>query len=315
MKKGLLYIFGLMLIAAPSYAVDVSVATESQKLDFGKAVLLGNTATIGVDSGSRPLWLRSMKASTSNIPAAGTITFSSNMEDGFDRLIIKPIATSSTEFPLSGGASCELKVTNLSFSASAVALTVSAKSASINVGGSVQIKGFCGADYDYTGTISIPYSIQDGNEAEIKTGVAVLPVEFHSEYKTDVTKDTDMNFGTVITNGVAGTVVMSTEGNITSTTGGVVRVSGNTTAGQVSIYGAENLPISNVTYDEMIYLYNGTNTMTVDTFTLSPGRTFTLNESKNGQGYKMLKIGGTLHVGEKQPTGDYSGILHVRIFY
>lgn len=315
MKNGLLYILSLMLLSAPTYADGVNVSSSATKLDLGKAVLLASTSTVGVDYTSRPLWLRAMKASTGSIPAAGSITFSSDMTDGYSTLIIKPTATSSTEFPITGGTSCTLKVTNLSFSANSVTLTESTKSATVNVGGAVHINGFCDAAYNYTGSISIPYSIQDGNKAEIKTGVAVLPVEFSTEYDANVVKDTDMNFGTVITNGAAGTVVMSTEGNITSTTGGVVRVSGNTTAGQVSIYGAENLPISNVTYDEMIYLYNGTNTMTVDTFMLSPGRTFTLNESKNGQGYKMLKIGGTLHVGEKQPTGDYSGILHVRIFY
>ncbi len=313
MNKGLLYIFGLMLIAAPSYAVDVSVATESQKLDFGKAVLLGNTATIGVDSGSRPLWLRSMKASTGNIPSAGSITFSvSELPDGYDALIIKPSVPADTEL---NGSECRLKITNFSFSANGVTLTESAKSGSINVGGSVQVQGFCGADYSYIGNISIPYSIQDSTQAELKTGVAVLPVEFATEYNTDVTKDTDMNFGTIVTDGTAGTVTMNTEGIITSQTGGVVRLLDTTTAGQISIYGAQNLPITNVTYDELIYLYNGENTITVDTFTLSPGRTFTLNESRNGQGYKMLKIGGTLHFSAKQAIGTYSGTLNVRISY
>jgi len=299
----------------PAYAVEVNVVADTTKLDFGKAVLLASTGSVSVDSGSRPLWLRAMRASTSTIPTAGTITFSSAMEDGYDILIIQPTVTSSSEFPLTGGASCDLKVTNLSFSANAVTLTASNKSGSLNIGGSIQIKGFCKADYDYIGTISIPYKIMDNTQTELKTGVVALPIEFHSEYKTDIIKDTDMNFGTVITSGTAGTVVMNTEGIITSTTGGVVKVNGTTSAGQVSIFGAENLPITNVTYDELIYLRNGEYTLTVDTFTLSPGRTFTLNESRNGQGYKMLKFGGTLHVSENQPVGEYRGTLNVRISY
>lgn len=314
MNKHLLYILSLMLLSAPAYA-DVNVATDATKIDFGKSVLLASTGTVGVDSGSRPLWLRAMRATTGTIPTAGTITFSSDMTDGYEMLIIQPTATSSTEFPITSGSSCALSVTNLSFSANAVTLTTGNKIGSINVGGSVKIDGFCKADYDYTGTISVPYKIMDSTQNELKTGVVALPIEFHSEYKTDITKDTDMNFGQVIINGAAGTVVMNTEGVITTFTGGVVKVNGPTTAGQISIFGAENLPITNVTYDELIYLRNGEHSVTVNNFTLSPGRTFTLNESKNGQGYKMLKIGGTLNIGENQPVGEYSGTLNVRISY
>ena len=180
----------------------------------------------------------------------------------------------------------------------------------------MHINGFCDAAYNYTGSISIPYSIQDSPEHEIKTGVAVLPVEFSTQYDANVVKDTDMNFGTIVTDGSAGTVTINTEGLVTERTGGVVQIAGTTTAGQISIYGAVNLPITNVTYEELIYLEDiEHNTVTVDTFTLSPGRTFNLDESRNGQGYKMLKIGGTLHFSANQPAGEYRGTLNVRISY
>ena len=82
-----------MLLGTRCYAEEVNVDASANRLDFGTAVLLASTSTIGVDYSSRPLWLRAMKASASAIPAAGTITFSSDMSDGYDTLIISPTIT------------------------------------------------------------------------------------------------------------------------------------------------------------------------------------------------------------------------------
>ena len=55
--------------------------------------------------------------------------------------------------------------------------------------------------------------------------------------------------------------------------------------------------------------------MTIDTFNRLPEGLFRLDENRNSQGYKMLHIGGTLHVNANQTAGTYSGTLNVTISY
>ena len=318
MQKKLLFLSGLLLVSAPCYAVDFDVATETTQLNFGKAVQWASTSTVGVSSNGSPLWLRCMKGSGSvaDEPAAGTITFSvADLPEGYSSLVIVPTVTSSTRYPLINGTDCTLDVTNLSFSTNSITLTGDAKSGSFNVGGSLQIAGYCSSAYSYTGNISIPYNVQDSTQAVLKSGAVSLPVSFSSQLNASTARDSDMNFGTIITNGEAGSVTMSFTGDITAQTGGVVKLSGATTAGQISIYGAPNGVIKGVTTDESIFLSNGENKITVDTFTKDPAGEFNLTESRNGQGYRLLRIGGTLHFGAGQAAGTYTGTLNVRISY
>lgn len=319
MSKYLLYILGLMLLSAPAYAVEVNVvATKTQNLNFGKAVMLATSGTVGMRAADgEPIWLRCMKSNTGSTPTVGQITFSSPMTDGFDVLVIKPtLATTEISMPGSG---CTLNVKNLVLSANSVSLTASAPVQSFNVGGTLEINGYCSANYEYSGEISVSYSVQKTDMTELKTGSITLPITFQIENRADVTKDTDMNFGTIVTDGTAGTVVLSTSGNISAISDGL-RSLGGQTEGQISIFGTPNMQITGVSYPSAISIClngnsNSGSCMTVDSFVRSPDGLFRLDESRNSQGYKMLKFGGTLHINENQPVGEYSGTLNVTISY
>ena len=318
MKNGLLYILGLMLLFSPAYADGVNVvATKTQNLNFGKAVMLATFGTVGIRvSDGEPIWLRCMKSNTGSEPTVGRITFSSPMTDGLDVLVIKP-TLASTEINLPGNG-CTLNVKNLTLSANSVSLTTSAQEQSFNVGGTLEINGYCSANYEYSGEISVNYSVQKVDTTELKSGSVTLPITFQIENRAGIDKDTDMNFGMIITDGTAGTVVLSTSGAISSISDGL-RSFGGQTEGQISIFGTPNMQITGVSYPSSINLCldgNPSNScMTVDTFTRLPDGLFQLDESQNSQGYKMLHIGGTLHVNANQTAGTYSGTLNVTISY
>lgn len=318
MRNGLLYILGLMLLSAPAYAVEVNVvATKTQNLNFGRAVMLATSGTVGIRAADgEPIWLRCMKSNSSSELSVGQITFESPMTDGFDVLVIKPtLAATEISMPGSG---CTLNVKNLVLSANSLNLTASAPVQSFNVGGTLEINGYCSANYEYSGEISVNYSIQKTDTTELKTGSITLPITFQIENRADVTKDTDMNFGTIITDGTAGTVVLSTSGAISSISDGL-RSLGGQTEGQISIFGTPNMQITGVSYPSAINICLDGNPssscMVVDSFNRLPAGSFRLDESRNSQGYKMLHIGGTLHVNANQTSGSYSGTLNVTISY
>ena len=194
MKKGLLYIFGLWLMAAPALADGVDVtASKTQNLDFGTAVMLATTGTVGIrTSDGEPIWLRCMKSNSGNQPTVGQIAFTSPMADGFDVLVIKP-TLATTEINMLGSG-CSLNVKNLALSATSANLTPAASTQSFNIGGTLEINGYCSANYTYSGQVSINYSVQKTDMTELKTGSITLPITFQIENRADVTKDTDMNF-------------------------------------------------------------------------------------------------------------------------
>ena len=304
--------------ATLGWAFESEVYTEAVKIDFGRAVLLASTSSVHVSYNGNPLWLRAAKSNQGTQPVAGTITFriaQSEWPEEHDVIYIMPNVTSTASFPLGSGAKCSLELSNISFSAPQVVLTKGTNEATLYVGATIKVKGFCDSDYDYAGSVNIPYSVLDSTKTELKSGVVVLPVTFQSEYNNDLVKDKDMNFGEIITDKSEGYVTLSPEGLITAYSDGVETVRGTISAGEVSIYGAYGLAITDVSVDDMIYLYNGEHAMRVDTFTLSPGKSFSLDTEKNNQGYNLLKVGGTLHINENQPAGTYTGVLNIVISY
>lgn len=318
MKSGLLYILSLMLITAPAYADEVNVAaTKTQNLNFGKAVMLATSGTVGIrTTDGEPIWLRCMKSNTGSEPTVGRISFSSPMTDGYEVLVIKP-TLASTEINLLG-TGCTLNVKNLVLSANSANLTASVPTQSFNIGGTLEISGYCSANYEYSGAINVNYSVQKVDTTELKSGSVTLPITFQIENRADVTKDTDLNFGRLVADGTAGTVVLSTSGAISSISDGL-HSRGGQTEGQISIFGTPDMQITGVSYPSSINICldgdPSNSCMTVDTFTRLPAGLFRLDESRNSQGYKMLHIGGTLHVGANQPAGTYSGTLNITISY
>lgn len=112
---------------------------------------------------------------------------------------------------------------------------------------------------------------------------------------------TAMNFGDVAGGTAAGTVELDTAGLRTATGDASALASGAGTAGQFTIEGAAGLAFT-LSVTGTATLSDGTNTMTVDTFTEN-GSAVTLSGSGTPDSFQ---IGGTLHIGASQPAGAYS---------
>jgi hypothetical protein len=116
-----------------------------------------------------------------------------------------------------------------------------------------------------------------------------------------ISNTVDMNFGNLASSGTAGTCVLATD-NSRSTTGGVTLMAGGTiTAASFTVTGVAaanytiTLPAGATTVSD------GTNTMTIDTWTSNPSGTGTLTA-----GTSTLLVGATLNVDADQPGGVYN---------
>lgn len=116
-----------------------------------------------------------------------------------------------------------------------------------------------------------------------------------------ISNTVDMNFGNLASSGTAGTCVLATDAS-RSTTGGVTIMAGGTiTAASFAVTGVAaanytiTLPAGATTVSD------GTNTMTIDTWTSNPSGTGTLTG-----GNSTLLVGATLNVNANQPGGVYN---------
>jgi len=118
-----------------------------------------------------------------------------------------------------------------------------------------------------------------------------------------ITKTVDMNFGNVaVQSTTAGTVVLTPAG-VRSATGGVTlpATAGTVTAATFTVDGEGSYTYSITLPSSTLIITDGTNTMTVGTFTSTPSATGTLSS-----GTQTLKVGATLNVGAAQPSGVYT---------
>jgi hypothetical protein len=128
-----------------------------------------------------------------------------------------------------------------------------------------------------------------------------------------ITRTAHMNFGSVVAGSSLGTVLLPANASPTRT------ASGGTTLGSATVVSPAIFTIAgepNNTYDitlpsTPVTITDGTDNMTVDTFTSSPGGTGTLD----GAGQQTLYVGATLNVGAAQPSGIYSGSFSVTVTY
>ena len=113
-----------------------------------------------------------------------------------------------------------------------------------------------------------------------------------------VAQDAEMNFGTVTGGATPGTVVLDTAGARTVTGGAQVIALNPGSAGIFTITGEAGRTYV-VTFSASATLSDGSNTMTVDSFTHNSSGTLVGNS-------ESFQVGGTLNVGANQISGSYS---------
>lgn len=116
-----------------------------------------------------------------------------------------------------------------------------------------------------------------------------------------ISKNTDMNFGNVATNGAVGTVVLSPAGGRTHT-GGVTlpAATGTVTAASFTVQGSGSYTYA-ITLPSSVIITSGSDQMTVNTFTSTPASTGTLSS-----GSQTITIGATLNLIASQAEGSYT---------
>lgn len=124
-----------------------------------------------------------------------------------------------------------------------------------------------------------------------------------------IVKQADLLFGELSAGATPGTVVIDPAGSRTAT-GGVTFAGTTFSVASFTVSGGANKTYS-ITLPGSITISDGTNTMTVDTFTSNPSGTGTLDAS----GTQTLTVGATLSVGANQPPGTYSGTFQVSVDY
>jgi hypothetical protein len=120
-----------------------------------------------------------------------------------------------------------------------------------------------------------------------------------------ISNTTPMNFGNVAVSAALGTVVMDPAGGRTVTGGCTLPViTGGPTAAVFNVTGAANYTYAITLPAAATTLSDGTNTMTVDTWTSTPTPTGTLSAG----GTQTLTVGATLHVAGSQVAGTYNSV-------
>ena len=118
----------------------------------------------------------------------------------------------------------------------------------------------------------------------------------------------DMDFGTMVTTGTAGTVTVTPAGARSSTD--VDLLGGVPSAASFDVTGEGNANYS-IAFSSPAMLSSGGDTMTVDTFNHDAGATPSLPPG----GSETFNVGATLHVGATQAAGTYSGTFSVTVNY
>jgi hypothetical protein len=119
-----------------------------------------------------------------------------------------------------------------------------------------------------------------------------------------------LQFGNVVASTAAGTIVVSPAG-VRSATLGATGISGLPISAAAFTVGGGADRTFTITLPASTTITDGTNNMTVDTFTSSLGASSTLN----GSGTAPLTVGATLNVNASQPAGEYTGTFLVTVAY
>lgn len=116
-----------------------------------------------------------------------------------------------------------------------------------------------------------------------------------------ISKNTDMNFGNIATNGTVGTVVLS-PASARTFTGGVTlpAATGTVTAASFTVEGSGSYTYA-ITLPSSVIITSGSDQMTVNNFTSTPATTGTLSS-----GSQTITIGATLNLIASQAEGAYT---------
>jgi hypothetical protein len=127
-----------------------------------------------------------------------------------------------------------------------------------------------------------------------------------------IVKYGDLDFGTIVSTGAAGTVDVSATTDARSTSGGAAAAGGTPTAARFYTYGT-GLQTLEVTLGTPPTLTHATSsaTMAVTALTLNQPTITYLSAA----GLVDLHVGGSLAVGANQPDGLYSGTFDVTVTY
>ncbi len=116
-----------------------------------------------------------------------------------------------------------------------------------------------------------------------------------------MTLGTNMSFGNVVTNGLAGTITLSPAGIRTPGTGVTFpATTGTVTAATFAVTGENNFTYT-ITLPASVTVTDGSNTMTVNTFTSTPSPIGTLTA-----GHETLSVGATLNLPANTLAGAYT---------
>lgn len=135
-------------------------------------------------------------------------------------------------------------------------------------------------------------------------------------------KQFDLDFGQIITTGIAGTVSMDSTGAVT-TTGGVTQINGTQQPARFWGYGTFNQTVL-INSDSNTYILTrdgGTETMLLDRLLIGSQPPIVINQNPrrfriaNPDGYFSFTIAGRLQVGANQAPGVYRGEFTIQLEY
>lgn len=128
-----------------------------------------------------------------------------------------------------------------------------------------------------------------------------------------VTATQSLSFGSLTEAGV-GTLAVNAANPAGLEGGGVTSIGGTIQVGQFAITGNPTSAVK-VTVPASAILTNGTDTMTVNAFTLEGGASPYTHTIGGGGSDTGLTLGGTLNVGAGQATGNYTGTVTLTAVY
>lgn len=160
--------------------------------------------------------------------------------------------------------------------------------------------------FSFLGLIGFSFAL--GGAPAALAATADITIDAEVVAALSVTEVEELNFGSVATSPVAGTVTVATDGN-RNCGGGVTCIGGTPQAAEVLIQGTAGQGID-ITLPASTLVSNGGENMTVDNFTAT-----TLSTTLDGSGNATISIGGVLNVSPSQDTGSYTGVMTVTANY
>ena len=123
--------------------------------------------------------------------------------------------------------------------------------------------------------------------------------------------DNTLDFGQIAPGASAATIVVAPDGTMTGGCPTQVICAGSTNAPSFDVVGNPNALVYVTFTNASETLSNGTDSMTVDTFTTDGGGQLTLDGSGDGS----FTVGGSLAVAASQAAGVYTGTLELNVAY